>query len=146
MWHPNDVIRSVLLPHIHFNRNTRPTLQWPARSMDLNLSICGTYWSAMCVSSRCNLISESSRLLLIRCVILQQFLHRYILSWGTMYIAVTATSGGHTMYWKFETKLNTTYIDIAVFGFRVSMLILSGMCVPMIFQWNFVLHFSNELY
>ena len=31
-----------------------------------------------------------------------------------------------------ETKLNTTYIDIAVFVFRVSMLILSVKCVPMI--------------
>ena len=31
-----------------------------------------------------------------------------------------------------ETKLNTTYIDIAVFVFRVSMLILSVKCVPII--------------
>ena len=61
MRHPNDVIRSVLLPHIRFNRemmlakdNTpyhadrstqvilvthkRRTLQWPAQSMDLNPS------------------------------------------------------------------------------------------------------------
>ena len=27
------------------------------------------------------------------CTILQQILHRYIISWGTMYIAVIATSG-----------------------------------------------------
>jgi len=31
-----------------------------------------------------------------------------------------------------ETKLNTTYIDIAVFVSRVSMLIVSVKCVPMI--------------
>ena len=31
-----------------------------------------------------------------------------------------------------ETKLNTTYIDIAVFVFRVSILILSVQCVPII--------------
>jgi len=41
---------------------------------------------------------ESSHVLLIRCAFLQQFLHRYIISWGPMYIAVTATAGGHTMY------------------------------------------------
>ena len=61
MWHQNDVIRSVHLPHIRFNcdmmlakdntprhaarstqvilvTNTRQTLQWPAQSMDLNPS------------------------------------------------------------------------------------------------------------
>ena len=37
-------------------------------------------------------------------------------------------------------------IDIAVFVSRVSMLILSVKCVPMIkFQWSFVLHIINEL-
>ena len=46
-----------------------------------------------------------------------------------------------------ETKVNTTYIDIAGFGFRVSMLILSVKCVKKIkFQWSFVLHIINELY
>jgi len=46
-----------------------------------------------------------------------------------------------------ETNLNTTYIDIAVFVFRVSMLILSVKCVPMIeFQGSFVLHIRNKLY
>jgi len=35
---------------------------------------------------------------LIRCDILQQFLHRYIISWEIMYNAVIATAGGHTMY------------------------------------------------
>ena len=61
MWHPNDVVRSILLPHIRFNRdmmlakdntpchaarrtlvmlvtNKRRTLQWPAQRMDLNPS------------------------------------------------------------------------------------------------------------
>ena len=46
-----------------------------------------------------------------------------------------------------ETNSNTTYIDIAVFVFRVSILILSVQCVPIIkFQWSFVLHIINEFY
>ena len=34
----------------------------------------------------------------VPCAIIQQFLHRYIISWGTMYIVGIATAGGHTMY------------------------------------------------
>ena len=122
--HPNDIILPVLLPHINFNRdmmlakdntprhvarntqvifvtNKRWTLQWPAQSMDLNPS--KHTWDILKCNvrvhySRCNPISGSSRVLLIRCAILQQFLHRYIISWGTMYIAVIDTAGGHTMY------------------------------------------------
>ena len=42
--------------------------------------------------------TATKSVLLIRCAILQQFLHRYIIPWGTMYIAGIATAGGHTMY------------------------------------------------
>jgi len=123
MWHPNDVIRSVLLPYIRFNRKmmlAKDNTPYHAdRSTQVILvtnnvehsnglhkiwtsiqaSTCETYWSAMCVHSRCNQISARSRVLLIRCAIIQQFLHRYIISLGTMYIAVIATAGGHTKYW-----------------------------------------------
>ena len=43
-------------------------------------------------------LRELTHVTLIRCAILQQFLHRYIISWGKMYIAIIATAGGHTMY------------------------------------------------
>ena len=112
----------VILPHIRSNRdmmltkditprhaarvtqvilvtNKRRTLQWPAQSMDLNPSKhVLDILKRNVLHSRCNQISGSSRALLIRCAILQQFLHRYIISWGTMYIAVIVTAGGHTMY------------------------------------------------
>ena len=76
-------------------------LQWHAQSMDLNPSKHAWDIEAQCActASLYNQLSVSSRVLLIRCAILQEFLHRYIISCGTMYIAVIATAGGHTMYW-----------------------------------------------
>ena len=124
MWHPNDVVRSVLLSHIRFNRdmmlakdniprhaarrtlvilvtNKRRTLQWPAQRMDLNPS--KHVWDILNRNVRAQPLQPNLRelihVLLIRCAILQQFLHRYIISRGTVYIAVIATAGGHTMYW-----------------------------------------------
>jgi len=75
-------------------------LQWHAQSMDLNPSKHAWDIEAQCActASLYNQISVNSRVLLIRCAILQEFLHRYIISCGTMYIAVIATAGGHTMY------------------------------------------------
>ena len=93
MCHPNDVILSVLLPHIRFNRNMmlakdntprhaarsthvilvtnpRRTLQWPAQSMDLNPS--KQVWDILKrnVHSRYDQISGSSHVLLVRCAII----------------------------------------------------------------------------
>jgi len=95
---PRHAARST---HVILVTNKRRILQWPAQSMDLNPSkhVWDKLKRTMCVHSRCNQISGSSGVLLIRCAILQQFLHRHIISWGTMYIAGIATAGGHTMYW-----------------------------------------------
>ena len=116
-----NVIRPVLLPHIRFNRDVMlakdntPVKRLEAHTLYCNKQTpttpiaCTNYGlkseqarvghiEAQWVHSHCNPISGSSRVLLIRCTILQQFLHRYIISCGTMYIAVIVTAGGHTMY------------------------------------------------
>ena len=67
---PRHAARST---HVILVTNKHRTLKWPAQSMDLFV-------------------------LLIRCAILQQFFHRYIISLGTMYFTEIAIAGGHTMY------------------------------------------------
>ena len=116
MWHPNDVIGRFFLPHIRFNRDmmlvkdntprhsarstqvilvTNKHTQYGLKSQQARVG----HWSSMCLHSRCNQIAGSSCVLLIRCAMLQQFLHIHIISWGTMYIAVIATAGERTVYW-----------------------------------------------
>ena len=69
-------------------------------------------------------------MLLIRCAILQQFLHIYIISWEQCTLLVLSQQVDiHCI----DTKLNTTYIDIAVF-------VLGCPCQPSLLS---VFPFSN---
>ena len=141
MWHPNDVIRPVLLRHIRFKcdmmlakdntprhaarstlvmlvTNKRRTLQWPVHSMDLNPS--KHMWDILKRNVRAQPLQPNLRelihVLLIRCAILQQFLHRYIhYIMETMYIAVIATTCGHTMY-RIEIKYDILILQFLFWG------------------------------
>ena len=150
MWHPNDVIRWVILPHIRFNchmtlandntpcyadRSTYVILltntveHLIGLHMDLNPS--KHVWDILkrnVRASHCNQLSGSSRGLLTRFAILQQFLHIYHIR-GTMYIAIIVTAGGHTMNWN-EVRYDLYWY--CSFCFRVSLLTLSVKCDPVI--------------
>ena len=125
---PRHAARST---HVILVTNKRRTLQWPAQSMDLNPS--KHVWDIL----KRNVLAQP----------LQPNLRELTRVTHQMYNSTTASSQIHyimgeqctvlelpqqvDIQW-IETKLNTTYIDIAVFVFRVSMLILSVKCVPII--------------
>ena len=119
MWPPNDVNRPVFYlydmmlandntprhaarsTHVILVTNKRRTLQWPAQSMDLNPSMKHV-WNIFKRNVRAQPLLPNLR---ERMSVTHQMCHsttipnRYILSWGTMYVVVIATAGGHTKYW-----------------------------------------------
>ena len=120
MWHPTDVIRPVLLPHsqsitVIAKDNTprhahvilvtikRRTLQWPAQSMDLKSEQARVgHIEAQCACTAAATKSQGAHECYSSDVsFYNSFFTDTSISWGTMYNAVTATSGGHrsTMYW-----------------------------------------------
>ena len=141
-----EVTRSVLLLHIHVKLGMMlardyashhevrsplasskqcTKLRWPAKRLDLNPidHLLDLLKHKIFVHSHCNWISGSFRVLFIRwlAVILQQYIHKHILSMSTRYLAVDATPGGCTKYWN---KYNVIWFCSFCFkGYHVNPLI-----------------------